>query len=333
VFVFVWLCLFAYYSLLSVFVFVHVCVCASLPVWTPQQPLHTPQTLDSSPEYSAAIDSIVVFRSQLPQINEFYSASDHHVHKRDHKQSPFERECWPGVHLCEVCGVRAQNFCSACKDARYCSRFHQKVHWREGHSQLCNKRILGTTAVSNRTAVRVKVAVASKQAKTHTHTHVQTQTLTKVNNKQTDTTIQIQTQKTQAKHTQTHTPTKAQTHMHKQPHTHTLTHSADPTNHNNDSKTIQIKSVNKTDNKVININGINNKEQKKNKKNTKKKKKCYVTLLRENEIEIDAEDAYLPSYDADNVTEIDTSERCLCVVLFCFLCFFVLFCCCLLHVF
>ena len=40
------------------------------------------------------------------------------------------------THLCEICGALARNKCSKCKAAWYCSRAHQRDHWRS-HRHRC----------------------------------------------------------------------------------------------------------------------------------------------------------------------------------------------------
>lgn len=39
---------------------------------------------------------------------------------------------------CEVCGEKAKKACGRCKSTYYCSKEHQKEHWREGgHKTIC----------------------------------------------------------------------------------------------------------------------------------------------------------------------------------------------------
>lgn len=40
------------------------------------------------------------------------------------------------AEVCEVCGKPAEQKCSACKSVFYCSREHQKNHWKE-HMKNC----------------------------------------------------------------------------------------------------------------------------------------------------------------------------------------------------
>jgi hypothetical protein len=42
------------------------------------------------------------------------------------------------VHQCAFCGVQCEGRkCLGCKRARYCSAYHQKLHWDDGHWQEC----------------------------------------------------------------------------------------------------------------------------------------------------------------------------------------------------
>ncbi len=75
---------------------------------------------------------MIVFRSQLPRKNDFYSF-----------EPPVESESTPEtkalVNLCAVCGCRGPLFCGKCKSTSYCGQLHQKIDWRSNHKENCGK--------------------------------------------------------------------------------------------------------------------------------------------------------------------------------------------------
>ncbi|ETW07756.1 hypothetical protein, variant [Aphanomyces invadans] len=71
-----------------------------------------------------------VFRCQLPQDNLFYANhEDVNYRPLDHVDRSLKR--------CALCGLKAMFSCSACHVAHYCSKEHQKDHWKHGHKQDC----------------------------------------------------------------------------------------------------------------------------------------------------------------------------------------------------
>ncbi|XP_071963234.1 programmed cell death protein 2-like [Antedon mediterranea] len=76
----------------------------------------------------------VVFRNQLPRINEFYSSeppADEIPDGSEPAVQQFE------TSVCEVCHGNATKKCSKCKLISYCSRGHQVFHWKRGHREVC----------------------------------------------------------------------------------------------------------------------------------------------------------------------------------------------------
>ncbi|RHY51258.1 hypothetical protein DYB30_005700 [Aphanomyces astaci] len=70
------------------------------------------------------------FRSQLPQDNLYYANhEDINYRPLDHVNK--------SLHRCALCGLKATFSCSACHIAHYCSKEHQKDHWKHGHKQDC----------------------------------------------------------------------------------------------------------------------------------------------------------------------------------------------------
>lgn len=67
--------------------------------------------------------SVRCFRNQLPEENRFYPEDNGSV------KLP---------NLCELCGCRAASCCSKCKSVYYCSKSHQKAHWRH-HKSCCTE--------------------------------------------------------------------------------------------------------------------------------------------------------------------------------------------------
>ena len=70
--------------------------------------------------------AIRCYRCQLPKTNNYYAAtaSDSLLFFPDK------------INLCELCGCSASNSCSKCKVTHYCSKLHQKLHWKD-HKLIC----------------------------------------------------------------------------------------------------------------------------------------------------------------------------------------------------
>ena len=78
-----------------------------------------------------------VFRCQLPRRNSFFSfAPPDDEHPSSEEQAP--DGCPDLAPLCWVCGFRGEKICSKCHNARYCSKQHQIVHWKNGHKEQCS---------------------------------------------------------------------------------------------------------------------------------------------------------------------------------------------------
>lgn len=76
--------------------------------------------------------NIFVFRNQLERKNDFYSF--------DPPDDAMEtEEVASPVKLCHVCGCRGPLACAKCKTINYCGPTHQKIDWRCGHKESCNK--------------------------------------------------------------------------------------------------------------------------------------------------------------------------------------------------
>lgn len=78
-------------------------------------------------------DNFLVFRSQLPKVNKFYSAEPP-------KETIVENEVDAASFnkLCQVCGCLGPKTCSRCHSVNYCSREHQTLDWKAVHKRLCN---------------------------------------------------------------------------------------------------------------------------------------------------------------------------------------------------
>ncbi|WAR23247.1 PDCD2-like protein [Mya arenaria] len=76
---------------------------------------------------------LVVFRSQLQQINEFYSS-------KPPVEARVDKEIDASLHnkLCRVCGCLGPKTCGKCHKVSYCSKEHQAVDWKENHKQECS---------------------------------------------------------------------------------------------------------------------------------------------------------------------------------------------------
>lgn len=77
--------------------------------------------------------NLLVFRSQLPRTNEFYSAD-----------APVETDVTPGpipaADLCAVCGCLGPKRCAQCHLTAYCSKQHQMIDWKNGHKSACSAK-------------------------------------------------------------------------------------------------------------------------------------------------------------------------------------------------
>ncbi|KDO35427.1 hypothetical protein SPRG_00275 [Saprolegnia parasitica CBS 223.65] len=67
------------------------------------------------------------FRVQLPRENAYYS---------DKEDDAWRNPVAP-VKRCVICGLNGKFACSACHIAQYCSKAHQKDHWKHGHKTDC----------------------------------------------------------------------------------------------------------------------------------------------------------------------------------------------------
>ncbi len=45
---------------------------------------------------------------------------------------------------CAVCGVDGLHQCSVCKSIRYCSKDHQKLHWKEESDDKIGKHLVAS---------------------------------------------------------------------------------------------------------------------------------------------------------------------------------------------
>lgn len=76
--------------------------------------------------------TILAFRTQLPRINVYYpynapSDTDDHFNVEEI------------LYLCSVCGCDGTKQCSKCHKARYCTKEHQVVDWKNGHKRNCGE--------------------------------------------------------------------------------------------------------------------------------------------------------------------------------------------------
>mmetsp|Transcript_24514 Transcript_24514/g.36060 ORF Transcript_24514/g.36060 Transcript_24514/m.36060 type:complete len:433 (+) Transcript_24514:51-1349(+) len=88
--------------------------------------------------------SIKCIRCQLPRVNKFYPpiAPD---------ESESESVCVPVgsyPNLCAVCGCHGSHCCGKCRNVFYCSRSHQKLHWRH-HKSACGTGEVDSSAPSS----------------------------------------------------------------------------------------------------------------------------------------------------------------------------------------
>lgn len=110
--------------------------------------------------------SVICLRSQLPRMNSYYafSPTDTTSNCADNTSMPSTTShtniktsenaalAYVPSSLCIVCGCGAPYSCKACSTAKYCSKAHQRQHWKE-HCKTCtgsthNKTASGASAVA-----------------------------------------------------------------------------------------------------------------------------------------------------------------------------------------
>ncbi|GJP44806.1 hypothetical protein CLOM_g4220 [Closterium sp. NIES-68] len=84
--------------------------------------------------------SVCALRSQLPRSNPFYAFTPP---PPDTPGAPLSKQ----VAMCEWCGTwKGSKRCGGCRQVNYCSKEHQKEHWRAGHSAACPRTPPPTSA-------------------------------------------------------------------------------------------------------------------------------------------------------------------------------------------
>ncbi|GBN55458.1 Programmed cell death protein 2 [Araneus ventricosus] len=79
--------------------------------------------------------NFVVYRSQLPRENEFYSFDPPDYNEKT-SSDPSAEKYQP---LCCLCGCVASIKCSKCSEADYCSEDHRDCDWKWNHQSVCGK--------------------------------------------------------------------------------------------------------------------------------------------------------------------------------------------------
>ncbi|CAL1280398.1 unnamed protein product [Larinioides sclopetarius] len=89
--------------------------------------------------------NLVVYRSQLPRRNEFYSYDPPADSDYNEKAStdPSAAKYQP---LCCICGCVASIKCPKCSEADYCSEDHRDCDWKWNHQNICGKNCTGAGA-------------------------------------------------------------------------------------------------------------------------------------------------------------------------------------------
>ncbi|XP_054715923.1 programmed cell death protein 2-like [Uloborus diversus] len=78
-------------------------------------------------------DNFVIFRSQLPRKNEFYSFEPpEEIEKLSSSPSAEDYQ-----DICEICGCFASLRCDKCSNKKYCSEDHKKNDWEWNHKDVC----------------------------------------------------------------------------------------------------------------------------------------------------------------------------------------------------
>lgn len=77
----------------------------------------------------------LVFRSQLPKENDFFSPHPPPDEPCDQNSTDVNKF----QSLCVVCGCAGSKTCGRCHKQNYCSREHQTIHWKAGHKRSCSQ--------------------------------------------------------------------------------------------------------------------------------------------------------------------------------------------------
>ena len=88
--------------------------------------------------------NFVVLRSQLPKLNEFYSANPPDENRGPQNLTGAERY----QDLCVVCGCAGSKRCGKCRKTSYCSREHQRYDWKQRHKAGCGELTSSGTPIN-----------------------------------------------------------------------------------------------------------------------------------------------------------------------------------------
>lgn len=100
--------------------------------------------------------NLLVFRCQLPRMNEFYSKDPPNL--RDKELAKISPENF-GNTLCRMCGCKGGMKCGQCKKVSYCSKEHQQFDWKLFHKKECNDAGLKDTEISCFTILNKKFSI------------------------------------------------------------------------------------------------------------------------------------------------------------------------------
>lgn len=82
-------------------------------------------------------DNFIVFRSQLPRKNEFYSFDPPEINEKL-SNTPSAEDF---LDICDICGCKAIMTCEKCSKRNYCSDIHKEGDWNRTHKDDCNTGI------------------------------------------------------------------------------------------------------------------------------------------------------------------------------------------------
>ena len=89
----------------------------------------------SASEVRYAADALALHRRR--GTDGFFDSAIYPPRRADVERSIQDLTKAPG-DVCALCGAKASFTCGQCKMAMYCSRDHQKEHWKSSHKALCN---------------------------------------------------------------------------------------------------------------------------------------------------------------------------------------------------
>ena len=94
------------------------------------------------------------FRCQLPRENTYYTEKEED--ENEGNPTVAIKADAPRAQLCDVCGCNGTKTCARCHRAHYCTQFHQKIAWQDGHSKECTSLASSSSSPSSLSIRRIE---------------------------------------------------------------------------------------------------------------------------------------------------------------------------------